>query len=285
MVSSFYCFQKEQKKEEAAAVAAAAASAPCDDTSNSDPISISKKAKTITSRTPCILKIDGTVDIKLHKQQWSSCTIMKTPQPRSKLPLEKLPAATATATTTAVTPSTAELSHGDKKKAAAEVLVMSHEILSAERIRDEVRKRMNDPNRRAMKKSNNKPDEVCALFDYLLSMLPRNYFKGTNKVMATKGTDAQKRLDGYRKHFPPGTISFSVPPSDKSKAPDPYYQVLEGRKIYIIRWELNYPGHDLKCFKCNHGDLISDVYDYRSHGYLTPIIDLDGTTSYAASMT
>jgi hypothetical protein len=221
MLSSFCCFQKEQKKEEAAAPAAApskatASTASCD-ISNSDPVSISKKAKTMTSRTPCILKIDATVDVKLHKQQWSSCTIMKTPQPRSKLSLEKLPAATATATATAVTPSTAELSHGDKKKAAAEVLVMSHETLSSERIRDEVRKRMNDPNSHAMKKSNDKPDEVCALFDYLLSMLPRNYFKGTNKILATKGTDAQKRLDGYRKHFPPGTISFTVPPSDKRK--------------------------------------------------------------------
>jgi hypothetical protein len=53
------------------------------------------------------------------------------------------------------------------------MVMMSHETLSAEG--DAVRRiRMNDPNNsRAMKKSNNKPDEVCALFDYLLSMLPK----------------------------------------------------------------------------------------------------------------
>ena len=38
------------------------------------------------------------------------------------------------------------------------------------------------------------------------------------------------------------------------------------------------------CPECNNGDLISTKYDYRSHGCLTPIIDLDGTTAYSVNM-
>jgi len=263
------------KQKEAQAAAAAAAPAKATASSTTSTTTGMKKGKTITSKTPCILKINTTVNTELHKQQWSSSKIMNTPQPRSMMKAAPVMAMAApTATGTSITPSTA-VHDSDNKNTVTKVLVMSHETLSAGRIRDEVRKRMNDPNTsRAMKKSNNKPADICALFDYMLSMLPRNYFRGTNKVMATTGTDAEKRLNGYRKFFPPGTISFTVLPSDKSKPPDPYYQVLEGRKIYIVRWELNFPGEDLKCFKCHDGDLISDVYDYRSHGYLTPIITI-----------
>jgi hypothetical protein len=76
-------FKKNQEEEAAAAAAAApakatASTASCT-TSTSNPVSISKKVKTITSQTPCILKINATVDTILHKQQWSACTIMKTP--------------------------------------------------------------------------------------------------------------------------------------------------------------------------------------------------------------
>ena len=178
------------------------------------------------------------------------------------------------------------ISNKDKKEEVkpVPVLIMSYKTLSAEAIRDGVNKNMKKEKSRSMKKTTDIPDEVSALFDYLLPMISMRYFSGTNKMMGGQGTDAQKQLDAYRKHFPPGTVGFTVPPSDKSKPPNPHYQVIEGRRIYIVRWELNYEGENLQCFHCNNGDLISQQYDY-CHGYLTPIFDLDGTTSYAASMT
>lgn len=85
--------------------------------------------------------------------------------------------------------------------------------------------------------------------------------------------------------FPPGTACFKVPPLDKMEKPNQHCEVLEGRKLYLLRWEEMYSNKvNLTCAKCATGDLISTIYDYRSHGCITPIIDLDGTTTYAVSM-
>lgn len=43
-----------------------------------------------------------------------------------------------------------------------------------------------------MKKTTNVPNEVCAFFDYLLSMISMRYFAETNKMMEEQGIDAHK---------------------------------------------------------------------------------------------
>ena len=114
--------------------------------------------------------------------------------------------------------------------------VISHETLSAERIVDEIKKRIGvDDNKqtRSQRRSTKIPEEVIALFDYLIPLLPNRYHSGTNTIMIREGISSPTKikLDYYRKLFPPGTFGFIVPPSDKSKPPDPHYQVIEGRKI------------------------------------------------------
>jgi hypothetical protein len=52
----------------------------------------------------------------------------------------------------------------------------------------------------------------------------------------------------------------------------------------MVRWELNIPDICLKCFDCNGGELISKQYDFKQHGYATPIFDISGRTDWACSM-
>jgi hypothetical protein len=59
---------------------------------------------------------------------------------------------------------------------------------------------------------------------------------------------------------------------------------MEGHTIYLARWELNIPGISLKCFNCSDGELIHQDYDYRPHGYATPIFNISGKTDWACSM-
>lgn len=40
----------------------------------------------------------------------------------------------------------------------------------------------------------------------------------------------------------------------------------------------------MNCFDCDDGELIHDTYDFKSHGYATPIFDISGRTDWACSM-
>ena len=77
---------------------------------------------------------------------------------------------------------------------------------------------------------------------------------------------------------------FLVPPSDKTQPTDLHYSILEGRRFFFVRWELNIPGIEIKCPECDKGEMIHFRYDFRNHGFVTPIIDFSGNTDYAASM-
>ena len=61
-------------------------------------------------------------------------------------------------------------------------------------------------------------------------------------------------LKFYRKHFPAGTIGFTIPRVDKTIQPDQNCQLLEGLTIYLVQWELNIPcGMELQCHGNKNG--------------------------------
>ena len=162
---------------------------------------------------------------------------------------------------------------------------LSDELLSADTIKREINARIISPqDYKGMKKATHIPIEVAAIFDYIISLLPTRYKTGTNKVMAGKRSLSRHQLQFYRKHFPPGHMGFLVPPSNKTQPPDLHYSILEGRRFFFVRWELNIPGIEIKCPECEKGEMIHFRYDFRNHGFVTPIIDLSGNTDYAASM-
>jgi hypothetical protein len=159
------------------------------------------------------------------------------------------------------------------------------DFLSPKTLKEEIQKQVKSPSY-LMKRSKSCPLPVAAIVEYLLALTSFRYKEGTNAVMAndtrSKGI---KRLDWYRKYFPPGTIGFTVPKDDCRLAPDPLYSTLEGCTIYVVSWELNVPDIFLPCCdtKCD-GELIRRGYDYKTHGYLTPIFEANGGTSWAVSM-
>ena len=100
------------------------------------------------------------------------------------------------------------------------------------------------------KASDHIPPQVAAFIQYVFKLFPFKFKGGTIDIMAKDGRGAGgKLLKFYRKHFPPGTVGFTIPRSDETTKPDPNYQVLEGRTIYIVQWELNIPrGAEFQCF-------------------------------------
>jgi hypothetical protein len=158
-------------------------------------------------------------------------------------------------------------------------------LLSPEALKEEIQKRAKSPSY-LMKKSKSCPLPVTALVEYLLTLTSFRWREGTNSIMASDTRSAaMKRLDWYRKKFPPGTIGFTVPKDDRRLTPDPLYSTLEGCTFYIVCWELNIPDIFLACCESNcDGELIHRGYDYKNHGFLTPIFEVSGGTSWAASM-
>jgi hypothetical protein len=137
-----------------------------------------------------------------------------------------------------------------------------------------------------MKKSKSCSLPVAALVEYLFSLTAFQWRDGTNAIMASDTRSAAtKRLDWYRKTFPPGTIGFTVPKDDGCLTPDPLYSTLEGCTIYIVSWGLNVPEIFLTYCetKCD-GKLVCRGYNYKKHGFFTPIFEAIGGTSWAASM-
>ena len=148
--------------------------------------------------------------------------------------------------------------------------------LSSEAICTNVKKRMEKPSKPMQKASC--PPHIAALIDYVLHLLPSTFESKSNHVKANDTRSrGYKALKWYRKQFPPGTIGFTVPPSDKSKPPDPTYSLLEGTKVYVVRWELNVPGVHLGCVQPPEwdGEMIHRSFDFKQHGSITPIFDID----------
>jgi hypothetical protein len=160
--------------------------------------------------------------------------------------------------------------------------------LLADTIKKEVRRRCDveealpDSKKRSTKKC---PAHVRALADYLLELCPNRFSKTSNKILASDVRSKSISKEAwYRKHFPPGTLSFSVPKDDITTKPDPDYQALEESTIYLVRWELNIPGIFIPCFKCEDGEMIHDRYDLTKNAAVTPIFYASGKTDWAVAM-
>jgi len=98
--------------------------------------------------------------------------------------------------------------------------------------------------------------------------------------MAGKGSNAEKQIRGYR----PDKLEITIPARSVMLSPGKNYQVIEGRKFYIVCWGLNLPGKKLWCHKCGLGEFIKDQFDFIANRFVTPVIDISGVTSYAISM-
>ena len=177
-------------------------------------------------------------------------------------------------------PSSNNVGPGDQKPSANDIV----DGYSVPKLIDRVSHYMKNPTW-CMRRSSTVPLVIAAAIETLLVLIPDQYKSGTNELMAKKkGTNIYRKLQAYRKIFPPGTLGFTFPRQDKTMAPDHYYSQLEGRTIYIVSFELNYPGWVPTCYKCGD-EMIRDKYDFKSHGYATPIFDITGVTDYAITPT
>ena len=80
--------------------------------------------------------------------------------------------------------------------------------------------------------------------------------------MAGKGSDAEKQIRAYQYICPPGKLEITIPARSVMLPPSKNYQVIEGRKFYIVWWGLNLPGKKLWCHKCGLGEFIKDQFDF-----------------------
>mmetsp|Transcript_40535 Transcript_40535/g.97834 ORF Transcript_40535/g.97834 Transcript_40535/m.97834 type:complete len:487 (+) Transcript_40535:216-1676(+) len=108
--------------------------------------------------------------------------------------------------------------------------------------------------------------------------------KGTNQIDPNMGHLGQRQLQAYQKVFPPGTMGFAFPKDDKTEKADAVFLQLEGRTIYVVRWELNIPGIVLKCPFCNSGELIHQEYDFHEDATTTALWNPSGDIDFACSM-
>jgi hypothetical protein len=160
----------------------------------------------------------------------------------------------------------------------------SGQCLSVSMLKEEIKKLMTNSTA-SMKRSASVPDVVGAAFEVMLDLFSIQCTKNSNQLMTSdKRAKGHHNMQRYKQIFPPGTLGFTFPKDDKTKQPDHYYSQLEGRTIYLVRWEQNIPGLFLNCFDCDDGELIHDTYDFKSHGYATPIFDISGRTDWACSM-
>jgi hypothetical protein len=95
------------------------------------------------------------------------------------------------------------------------------------------------------------PAQVVAFLGYFLSLVP-------SKTEGSKwATSTNEKLAFYKRLFPPGTMSFTIPKANRTRPADPDYAILlEGVRVHLIRWDLNFPGLFLPCCFCNDGKLV-----------------------------
>jgi hypothetical protein len=123
------------------------------------------------------------------------------------------------------------------------------------------------------------PAQVVAFLGYLLSLVP-------SKAEASEwATLTNEKLAFYKRGFPPGTMSSTIPKDDMTKGPsDPDYTILQGVTVHIIRWDLNFPEVFLPCSFCNDGELVLSAGTASKIKKLTPVFDISVPTEWVAAM-
>jgi hypothetical protein len=118
---------------------------------------------------------------------------------------------------------------------------------------------------------------IVALMEYIVSQLPSTFCDGT------KLGGGERRVQWYKKAFPHGLITFTVPSAgrEKNKLPDPMYELIEGTQIHLTHWDLNAPNYAIPCLKCKDG-LLKKVRFHKGKlmSAMTLVFDTYGPTGY-----
>jgi hypothetical protein len=73
------------------------------------------------------------------------------------------------------------------------------------------------------------PTQVVAFSRYLLSLVV------PSKTEAPEwATSTNEKLTFYKRLFPPGTTSFAIPKSDRTRPSDPDYAIIGGVRVHLI---------------------------------------------------
>jgi hypothetical protein len=109
---------------------------------------------------------------------------------------------------------------------------------------------------------------VVALMEYLYCQLPSTYCE------ATKLGGGERQIKWYKKAFPCGIITFTVPLAgrEKDKLPDPMHESIEGTQIQLTRWDLNAPDYAIPCLECMDSLLKkAKFHPGQIHSAITPV--------------
>jgi hypothetical protein len=119
------------------------------------------------------------------------------------------------------------------------------------------------------------PPELAAFVYYVLTeRFPNRYETKSN--VRSKGDESNKKWDWHQRHFRGGKFCFTIPMSEEPEKPDAHYAVVEGVRIWFLRWELVFPGFCLECSKCKKGKLIHTKFPFLNGRFpAIPVLFLD----------
>ena len=190
-----WCPESQDYKKKAAALLVSKISSTGSDNNNSDNNNgggggISSKNNnsntTTISKLTCKLIINNEINTDEKRKNWQQNIIMQTSQ-RSSSSTIRTPRSSSSSSSnnnnnsTTTTTTMAEVSPIASNFNSDNVDVISHKTLSAEKIIDEIKKRMgvdNNKQTRSQQRSTKVPEEVIALLDYLIPLLPNRYHSG-----------------------------------------------------------------------------------------------------------
>jgi hypothetical protein len=79
-------------------------------------------------------------------------------------------------------------------------------------------------------------------------------------------------------------MSFAFPKGDRTQPSDPSYAIIEGVRVHLLQWYLNFPGLLLPCCFCKDGELVPERWDFLKNKKITPVFDVSGQTEWVAAM-
>jgi hypothetical protein len=114
--------------------------------------------------------------------------------------------------------------------------------------------------------------------EYLYCQLPSTYCDGT------KLGGGERQIKWYKKAFPRGIVTFTVPLTGSreiNKLPDPMYESIKGTEIHLTRWDLNAPDYVIPCLECKDGLLKKNKFlPGQIHSTITPVFHMYRPTGY-----
>ena len=101
-----------------------------------------------------------------------------------------------------------------------------------------------------------------------------------------KNSGKTATIDWFHQNFAGGP-SFTFPVNLSKKPSSPFYHLIEGTTVFVLRWEILEPGIFLSCPKCKieGAELSYQRLDFTKNLLLTPIFDMSGHTKWACRMT